>query len=152
MRLGRIGGSREEGMNMVRQQGVQIGRDAVGTVITTGQSNVIDADVTATRSEEFTTGATIDVSGELANIRALLMGLQSEHARKIGRALDDAHDESSGRTAESKDELGKALDRALGYAKSASAFAVTATKLTPHLKNVVAWLGGKWTSLLTHLA
>jgi mevalonate pyrophosphate decarboxylase len=94
----------------------------------------------------------VDVAKELAAMRAILMTLESEHANKIGRALEDAGDEVSKKSGANKDELGKALDRALGYAKSASAFAAAATKLAPHLRNAVAWLGGKWTALLTHLA
>jgi hypothetical protein len=94
----------------------------------------------------------VNVAKELAAIRALLTSLESEHAKKIGRALDDADEEAAKKTAGSKDELGKALDRALTYAKSASAFATVAANPEPHLKNVGAWLGGRWTALLTHLA
>ena len=89
---------------------------------------------------------------ELAAIRALLTSLESEHAKKISRALDDADEEAAKKAAGSKDEMGKALDRALTYAKSASAFATAAAKLGPHLKNVRAWLGDRWTTLLIHLA
>jgi hypothetical protein len=138
---------------MAGDRGVRIGRDAVGNVITTGDHNVVEAHVTATKREaQVADPATVDVAKELATIRALLTSLESEHAKKIGRALDDADEEAGKKTAGSKDELGKALDRALTYAKSASAFATTAAKLGPHLQNVVAWLGDRWTALLTHLA
>jgi hypothetical protein len=137
---------------MAGDRGVQIGRDAVGNVITTSDHNVVEAHVTATNHEApLVDPAIVEVAKELAAIRALLTSLESEHAKKIGRALDDADDEAGKKTAGNKDELGKALDRALSYAKSASAFATTAAKLGPHLKNVVAWLGDKWTALLTHL-
>jgi hypothetical protein len=132
---------------------VRIGRDAVGNVITTGDHNLVEAHVTATKHEApVADPATVDVAKEPAAIRALLTSLQSEHAKKIGRALDDADEEAGKASAGSKDELGKALDRALTYAKSASAFATAATKLGPPLKNLVAWLGDRWTALLTHLA
>jgi len=137
---------------MAGDRGVRIGRDAVGNVITTGDDNVVEAHVTATKREApVADPATVDVAKELAAIRALLTSLESEHAQKIGRALDDADEEADNKDAGSKDELGKALDRALNYAKSASAFALTASKLAPHLKNIVAWLGDKWGALLTHL-
>ncbi|TMQ04475.1 MAG: hypothetical protein E6J90_23735 [Deltaproteobacteria bacterium] len=137
---------------MAGDRNVSIGRDAVGNVITTGDHNVVEAHVTATKREaRVADPATVDVIKELAAIRALLTSLESEHAKKIDRALDDAGEEAGKKTAGSKDELGKALDRALTYAKSASAFAATAAKLGPHLQNVVAWLGDKWTALLTHL-
>jgi hypothetical protein len=138
---------------MAGDRGVRIGRDAVGNVITTGDHDVVEAHVTATKREApVADPATVDLAKELAAIRALLTSLESEHDRKIGRALDDADEEAGKKTAGSKDELGKALDRALTYAKSASAFATTAAKLGPHLHNVVAWLGHQWTALLTHLA
>lgn len=108
---------------------VSIGRDAVGNVITTGDKNVVEAHVTVAKHEPPTDPATVDVAKELAAIRTILMGLGSEHTKKIGRALDDASDEAEKKTGPDKDELGKALERALTYAKSASAFATAATKL-----------------------
>jgi len=131
---------------------VSIGRDAVGNVITTGDKNVVEAHVTAAKHEApVADPATIDVAKELAAIRTILMGLASEHAKKIGRALDDASEEADKKSSADKDELGKALERALTYAKSASAFATAVTKLAPHVTNAVAWLGDKWQALLTHL-
>jgi len=131
---------------------VSIGRDAVGNVVTTGDKNVVEAHVTAAKHETPPADpATIDVANELAAIRTILMGLASEHAKKIGRALDDASEEAEKKSGADKEELGKALERALSYAKSASAFATVATKLAPHVTNAVAWLGDRWKALLTHL-
>lgn len=141
-----------EGGCMVGDRGVRIGRDAAGNVITTGDHNVVEAHVTATQYEApLVEPAMVDMAKELGTIRALLMGLESEHAKKIGRALDDADEEAGKKDAGSKDELGKALDRALTYAKSATAFTTAATKLAPHLRAAVAWLGSQWTALLSHL-
>ena len=141
------------GGSVTGDRSVRIGRDAVGNVITTGDDNAIEAHVTATTFEtSLVDPATVDVAKELAVIRALLMSLDSEHATKIGRALQDAHEEASRGTKGSKDELGRALERALGYARSASAFATIAAELAAPLKNVAARLGGKWAALLTHLA
>ena len=137
---------------MAGDRRVSIGRDAVGNVLTMGDDNMVEAHVTAAKHESLLPdAATVDVAKELAAIRSILMGLASEHANKIGRALDDAHDEASKKTSADRDELGKALDRALGYAKSASAFADVAAKLAPHLTNAVAWLGARWNALLAHL-
>jgi hypothetical protein len=138
---------------MADDKQVSIGRDAVGNVITTGDKNVVKAHVTATKHETVLADPpTIDVAKELVAIRAILMDLASEHAKKIGRALDDADEEVNKQTDADKDELGKALERALTYAKSATTFATAATKLGPHLRNAVAWLGDKWSALLSHLA
>jgi len=146
------GGAARPGGSMAGDRGVRIGCDGIGNVIVTGDRNAVGAQVTATKTEApLADPATIDVAKELAVIRALLLSLESEHAKKIDRALDDADEEASKKSEGSKDELGKALDRALGYAKSASAFATVAAKLAPLLKNVVTWLGGTWTALLTHL-
>lgn len=138
---------------MAGDRGVRIGRDAAGNVITSGDHNVVEAHVTATLHEVplVEAGAMVDMAKELGTIRALLMGLESEHAKKIGRALDDADEEAGKKDAGSKDELGKALDRALTCAKSATAFTTAATKLAPHLRAAVVWLGSQWTALLSHL-
>lgn len=132
---------------------VVIGRDAIGNVITTGEANVVEAHVTSARHETPRRDpSTVDVVQELAAIRAILLSLGSEHARKIGRALDDADEEARKETDASKDELGRALDRALAYARTASAFAGATAKLAPHLNNTVAWLGSKWAAISSYLA
>lgn len=138
---------------MAGDRNVSIGRDAVGDVIVAGDKNLVEACVTATKHEApLVDPALVDMAKELGAIRALLTGLESEHAKKIGRALDDADEEAGKKTEANKDELGRALDRALGYAKSATAFTTAATKLAPHLRAAVAWLGSQWTALLNHLA
>jgi hypothetical protein len=137
---------------MANDRRVSIDGDAVGNVITTGDGNTVEARVTARKREvSLPDPATVDVAKELAAIRAVLAGLGSEHGKKIGRALDDASDEA-GKPRPDKDELGRALERALGYAKSAAGFATEASKLAPHLTSAVAWLGDRWHALLTYLA
>lgn len=122
--------------SMAGDSRVSIGRDAVGNVITTGDTNVVEVHVTATQhAAPPADPATIDVAKELAAIRAILLCLGSEHTKKIGRALDDASEEAEKPSGADKDELGKALERALTYAKSASAFATAATQLAPHVTN-----------------
>jgi hypothetical protein len=52
---------------------VRIGRDAVGSVITTGDHNLVEAHVTATKREApVADPAPVDVAKELAAVRALL--------------------------------------------------------------------------------
>jgi hypothetical protein len=137
---------------MANDRRISIHGDAVGNVITTGDSNAVEARVTAGKHEaQLPDPATVDVVRELAAIRAVLEGLRADEARKIGRALDDASEEAA-KPQPDKAELGRALDRALGYAKSASAFAAETGKLAPHLRSAVAWLGDQWHALLTYLA
>jgi hypothetical protein len=136
---------------MANDRRVSIKGDAVGNVITTGDDNAIEAHVTAAKHQvPLPDPAAVDVAKELAAIRAILTGLGSEHDKKIGRALDDASEEA-GKPKPDKDELGRALDRALGHARSAAAFAAEASKLAPHLAGAVAWLGDRWHALLSYL-
>lgn len=134
-------------------QHVSIGRDAVANVIAMGNKNAVEVHVaTAKHQRPLGDPANVDVAKELAAIRAILMSLGSEHARKIGRALDDANEEARKNSSADKYELGRALQCALVYAKSASAFPTTTTKLAPHVRNAVEWLGDEWSALLTYLA
>jgi hypothetical protein len=139
---------------MASDRGVTIGRDAVGNVITTGDRNKVKATITATKREvapgEPPTPP-VDVAKELASIREALASLSSQNATKISRALDDAAEEAAKPDGGDKDEVGKALDRAMGYAKSATAFATTVAGLGQPLHNLVGWLGEQWSTLLTHL-
>jgi hypothetical protein len=139
---------------MAGDRSVTIGRDAVGNVITTGDHNTVKARISATKREVAPgepAPPPVDVAKELASIREALTSLSSQNASKIGRALDDAADEAAKPDGGDKDEVGKALDRALGYAKSATAFATTVAGLGPPLHNLVGWLGDQWSTLLTHL-
>lgn len=136
---------------MANDRRVSIRGDATGNVIATGDGNAVEAHVTA---DHHATGlpdpASVDVAKELAAIRAVLERLATDDAKKLGRALDDAADEAT-RPRPDKDEIGRALERALGYARSASAFTAEAGKLAPYLRSTVAWLGHQWHALLGYL-
>ena len=136
---------------MANDRRVSIHGDATGNVIATGDGNTIEAHVTADKhAAGLPDPATVDVARELAAIRAVLERLGADDAKKLGRALDDASDEAA-KPAPDKDEIGRALERALGYARSASAFAAETGKLAPYLRSTVAWLGHQWHALLTYL-
>jgi hypothetical protein len=47
-----------------------------------------------------------------------------------------------------KDEVGKALERALGYAGKAADFGEKTGQIATHLQNAVGWLGDNWHKLL----
>jgi hypothetical protein len=136
---------------MTSKRDVQIGRDAVGVVITAGDHNTVEAHVVASAAPQIDP-ASVDIAKELAAIRQILATQPSEHANKIGRALDDADEEATKHDKADKHELGGALDRALKLAKSASGFTEVAAKLMPHVRNTVAWLGERWAALLGYLA
>lgn len=52
------------------------------------------------------------------------------------------------KVAPDKNEVGKALDRALEYASKTNSFAEKAEQLGPHLRNACSWLGEQWHNLL----
>jgi hypothetical protein len=129
---------------MLSDRTVNVGRDSVGNVITTGDKNQMEAKIDAALVKTTLPPAnSIEISWELTQIRTILERLGGEHAGKIGRALDDAAEEAR-KPQPNKDEVGTALGRALNYAKEGSAFADELQKLVPHVTNAVAWLGSNW--------
>ena len=134
---------------MPRNRSVDIGGDATGNVITTGDKNKIRTKIKVVRIKTpLPPAESIDIAQELAQIRAILARVAGEQAGKVGRALDDAAEEA-GSAKPNKDEVGSALGRALDYAKKGSAFADEVQKLAPHVTNAVAWLGANWHQLLS---
>src|SRR5262245_4987881 len=75
--------------------------------------------------------ATMDIATKPAALRTVQTSLELEHAKKIGRALDDADEDVDKKTDGREEELGKALERArawLGVAGAADAPRVSATQ------------------------
>jgi hypothetical protein len=89
----------------------------------------------------------IDIRSELAALNELLVGLNTGDRTKITNALDEAADEAA-KPRPDKNEIGRALERALGYASKATDFGDKAGKITTRVQNVVAWLGNPWHKLL----
>jgi TIR domain len=134
---------------MPSDRSISIGGDAIGNVMTTGDNNLITAKVDSSPTETaFPPGVDININQELEYIRSILEKIGSDHIGKIGRALDDATEEAR-KPAPDKEEVGKALDRALDYAKIADGFVNAVTQLAPHMRTVVAWLGPNWRKLLS---
>lgn len=133
---------------MKPSRSVDVGRDAIGNAITTGDRNRVDAKIKVQVAKTPPPAASsVDVAKELAEIRAVLDRLGGEHTRKIGRALDDATEEAH-KKQPNKDEIGTALNRALDYAKKSNGFAKEVGKLAPHVASAAAWLGSNWRHLL----
>lgn len=123
---------------------VNIGGNVQGAAIVVGDSNTVSVEYTKT---ELPPADSVDIHQEIAALKELLAQLGSDHGRKIDNAVADAEDELS-RESPDKDEIGRALERALGYANKAGALAESAGKLAPHVRNVVGWLGDNWHKLL----
>lgn len=126
------------GESMTGTRSSSIGRDAVGNLITTGDKNRVDAVIDAKLAKVVLPAAgSINISDELAKIRAILERSAGEHEGKVARALDDA-DEEATKSKPNKDEIGTALSRALDYAKKGNGFAEQVGKLVPQVTNAVA--------------
>ncbi len=132
---------------MAKGQGkrsVNVGRDARNTVIVTGDRNTVTQTL---KRVSLPPPESVDIKAELAALRAALAQLAAPDARKIENAIGDAEDELQ-KPAPDKDEIGKALDRAIGYAQKADGFATAAEKLVPRVVQIAGWLGSAGLALL----
>ena len=123
---------------------VHFGGEASENVIQTGDRNIASVQyqhVTLPPPES------VDMVAEIAALRRVLSRLDSSNSRKIDNALGDAEDELV-KSEPDKAEVGKALDRALDYAKTADGFLKAVETLKPHITNAAAWLGGNWYKIL----
>jgi len=102
-----------------------------------GDYNIAVSIATNTR---FPAAETVDVSAELTAIRSVLDALEGPERRKIDNALREAEDDAT-RDDPDRDEVGKALDRAVEYASKTAGFLDVVDTLRPHLLNVAGWLG-----------
>jgi hypothetical protein len=123
---------------------VQVGGSVTGSNIVTGDQNVVSLHYQQVSLPE---PASVDMRAELAAIKEEILKLTSEHRDKMESAIKDAEGEVA-KPKPDKDEVGKALERALDYAKKAEGFASTAEKLKTPIANAAAWLGENWHKIL----
>lgn len=123
---------------------VHIGGEARGNVIQTGDHNVASVEY---QQATLPPPTDVDIRPELAALRELLARLGSLDDKKIQNALSDADDELN-KPQPDKDEIGKAVERALDYAKKAEEFAGSIETLKPHVTNIASWLGNNWHKIL----
>lgn len=123
---------------------VTIGRDAIGSVIQTGDGGSAKVEYQAV---PLPAADAIQIKDELAQVAAILRGLTSDDQPKIDRALQDATEEVE-RESPDKREVAEPLERAIAYAKKVSTFAETLKELAPHVVRVSAWLGDAGHKLL----
>lgn len=88
----------------------------------------------------------VDMRAELLALREVLTRLESPERRKIANALSDAED-ALARPEPNKNEVGKALQRTLDYARKAAGFPRVMAVLQPHVASAAAWLGEPWHTL-----
>ena len=130
--------------NPPANRSVSIGGNAQGNIIQTGDRNTASLDY---KQVQLPPPETVDLQATLSAMRTLLIQLNTPDQRKITNALDEAQEESE-KPSPDKQEVGKALSRALEYAQKAAGFAEVLVKLQPHVVAAVAWLGGQWQPLL----
>ena len=128
----RSGASPDERLPMPDGRSINVGGDATGNVLNTGDRNRINAEtkVTLTKTTLPPAGS-VDIAQELAKIQTLLERIGGVHAGRMGRAMDDAAAELRN-SPHNKDEIGAALGRALDYAKKIEASPTKSANL-PHM-------------------
>ncbi len=123
---------------------VSIGGDAVANVIQTGDGNV----ATLTYQKVvLPPPESVDIAAELQALEQILARLATPDQRKIANAVADAKEEIA-KPNPDKNEVGKALERALDYAKKGNEFSGIVEQLAPRIANAAAWLGQNWYKLL----
>ncbi|OKH57238.1 hypothetical protein NIES2130_20990 [Scytonema sp. HK-05] len=122
-----------------------MGGSVTGSAILSGDRNVANIQF---QPVSLPAPESVDIRAELNALHEALAKLESPDRRKIENAFADASEEVN-KPKPDKDEVGKALDRALDYAKKAEGFASVVEKLKPHLIKTTAWLGENWHKLLS---
>jgi hypothetical protein len=123
---------------------ISIGGNVTGASIVAGDRNVVTTTYT---KAVLPAPETADIAREVAAIQALLVGLAGEHATRLANATAEASEEAA-RPEPDRDEIGKALGRALDYAQKTNGFAEQVEKLAPHVAAACGWLGANWHWLL----
>lgn len=120
-----------------------IGGNANGNTVQTGDHNPADA---PSQHAMLPPPERVDMRAELLALREVLTRLESPERRKIAHALSDAEDELA-RPEPNKNEVGKALQRTLDYARKAAGFPRVMAVLQPPVTSAAAWLGEPWHTL-----
>ena len=128
-----------------QDRSVSIGRDAIGSAIPTGDNNITNVNF---QQVSLPAPASVNIQAEIKALREILANLETSDRRKIDNAFEDAQEELN-KPQPDKDEVGKALERALDYAKKAEGFVSVIEKLQVHLTKATAWLGQNWHKLLS---
>jgi len=119
-------------------------RDIIGSSVVSGNNNTVS---TTTGDITLPPAESVDIQAQLAELRALLAGLNAPDRGKLDRALADADDEAA-KPKPDKDEVGGAIERVVKYAKGASEFSDQAEKLVPRLAAIAAWAGANGSRIL----
>ncbi len=128
-----------------QNRSVSIGGNVTGSAVLSGDHNVANVHF---QPVSLPAPARVDIRAEFNALREVLTCLETSDCRKIDNAFADAQEELN-KLQPDKNEVGKALDRALDYAKKAEGFASVVEKIKPHMTKATAWLGENWHKLLS---
>lgn len=129
---------------MTQNRSISVGGNVMGSAVIAGDANVTTIHY---QQAALPSQSSVDIHSELHALREVLTLLETSDRRKIDNAIAEAEEELQ-KPQPDKDEVGKALDRALGYAQKAQGFAESIDKLRPHVERAAAWLGENWYKLL----
>ncbi len=138
-----MAGKKVKNVNVNR--GISIGGNVSGaTNIVAGDHNV----ATATNTQiQLPPPESVDMKSELAELRAALDALQSEHAKKISNALEEAEEEMT-KEEPDKEAVGEAVERAMKNAEKSEGFGGIVETLKPVVTKAASWLGNNWHKIL----
>jgi hypothetical protein len=128
-----------------RSNNIAIGGSVTGSAITSGDNNTISVTF---QTANLPAPDSVNIQAEIDALGKILATLSSPDRRKINNALEEI-DEELEKPEPDKDEVGKALDRAMTYAQKANGFAEAMDQLRPHVEKTAAWLGQNWYKLLS---
>jgi hypothetical protein len=132
------------GERQVGNRDVRVGGNVIGSAIVTGDRNLTEVQL---RKVALPAAESVDIQAELQALDGLLRSLNTDNRQKITNALAEAMADAA-KPQLDKDEIGRALSRALDYASKAVDFGDKTGKIASHVQSVVAWLGSNWHKLL----
>ncbi len=117
-----------------QHRSVSVGGGVTVSAIVTGDSNTVSVQY---QQAALPPPESVDMAAELKALKQALANLQTPDRRKINNALDEAKDELK-KPQPDKDEVGKAMERALGYAQRARRLSGALEKMAPRVEKAAA--------------
>jgi hypothetical protein len=124
---------------------IKIGGNVVGSAVAAGSCNI--QTVTFSGSDAAERERVLDALQAIQFALNELKGAPAKSAQREAAAAVEAAKEQGA----NKDDIGSALETALGAAKKADEFVSIAGTLLPHIQTVATWLGTQWAGLVAPL-
>ncbi|WMN58984.1 hypothetical protein NI389_12240 [Pseudoalteromonas xiamenensis] len=121
---------------MTAIRNVNIGGDAHGAIINTGDNNTVSANINV----EVPNADTVDIQLAFTELKDALQALHIQKPTKLHNAIAEAEEEL-GQPQPDKSEVGESLARAAKYVKEAENFTNHCDKLIERFTPVIGWLG-----------